>query len=305
MTEPPDLSRVEPFDLGAVRKDWWQRAVWRIERVRIRRAIVAWPFAIMSACLAQDGLPAPGQWLLLFTALLASHAFVVVLSYASADDHEVHAGDPAWHKVVDWAGPWMVAFSMGAIVFAASGLLNIFALALAPVGMAGLLVCWYAQGRGWYAQFASGFAAGLGPLFAWAAIRGSLAEPGDWPAWLLALAVALWATGASVQVACVREARDREKGLRTMPADWGVAEALKTARACHAMAVACLLPVVFCAHMGAIYVAGLAGFALLLARQYGLVETEDRSRAEVQLFLHRILASTLLIGTTVVDLFIP
>jgi 4-hydroxybenzoate polyprenyltransferase len=95
---------------------------------------------------------------------------------------------------------------------------------------------------------------------------------------VLGLAVLLWVAGFDTIYACQDAAFDREEGLHSLPARLGVAPALLFARAMHAVAVLLLLAVYWLAPLHPLYLVGVAGVALLLAREHSLVRADDLSR---------------------------
>ena len=306
MAVPTDVPRAEPFSLTPVDRDLRWRIVRRLGRIRLRGVVQAWPFAVLSACLARGGFPSAREWFLLLTALLSARAFVIAFSNAlvAADAEPDAPPSQPWQQYVDRFGWWAIAFSAGVVVLTACGFLNRPALGLAPFGLACLLACWYVRGLRWYCHFAVGLSAGLAPAAAWVAVRASLVEPGDWPAWALAGGVALWAAGMDMLQSCPKQRHDRELGLETMAARYGPVEAMRMSRMCHALAALSLLIVACHAPMGPIYVAGAAGVAALLLHQHALVRPNDFHKMDTQFYMTNALVGLLLMGAGVVDLFV-
>ena len=66
-----------------------------------------------------------------------------------------------------------------------------------------------------------GFTDGLAPAGAWAAIRGSLFQASDAPAWVLTLIISVWIGGFDLIYACQDYESDRAIGLHSVPARAG------------------------------------------------------------------------------------
>jgi 4-hydroxybenzoate polyprenyltransferase len=95
---------------------------------------------------------------------------------------------------------------------------------------------------------------------------------------VLSLAVLLWVAGFDTLYACQDAEFDREEGLHSLPARFGVARALHLARAMHVVTVLLLLWLFWLADLHALYLVGVAGVAALLAWEHSLVRADDLSR---------------------------
>jgi len=91
--------------------------------------------------------------------------------------------------------------------------------------------------------------------------------------------------GFDIIYACQDEEVDRRLGLRSVPARWGTAAALRLAAACHAAMLLwlALLPQVF-PLLGWKYYTGIALVALLLVYEHRVVSPQDLSRVNVAFF---------------------
>ena len=96
--------------------------------------------------------------------------------------------------------------------------------------------CWgsrsataYAKRFTWLSHFWLGAALMLAPLAAWVAIRAELA----WPPVVLGAAVLLWVAGFDIIYACQDVEFDRTMRLHSVPARFGVRQALWLAAGCH------------------------------------------------------------------------
>jgi 4-hydroxybenzoate polyprenyltransferase len=166
-----------------------------------------------------------------------------------------------------------VAASSLVFVFAAWKLGPVCFL-LSPVALA--IVFWYSLAKRYttYTQLFLGLAMAVAPVGGWLAAGGrGGAEP-----WLLGLAIGTWVGGFDVLYACQDLAFDRAHGLRSIPVRFGVARSLVISRLMHAITVVCLGALGPIAGLGGIYLAGVAGVAVLLVYEQSLVSEHDLSQ---------------------------
>ena len=167
--------------------------------------------------------------------------------------------------------------AVSSIVFVgASWKLSPLCLALSPVALA--IVFWYSLAKRFtsYTQLFLGLAMAVAPVGGWLAAGGrGGAEP-----WLLGLAIGTWVGGFDVLYACQDLEFDRAHGLRSIPVRFGVAGSLVISRAMHVITVACLAGLAGVAHLGPVYLAGVAGVALLLIYEQSLVSEHDLTQVK-------------------------
>ena len=126
-----------------------------------------------------------------------------------------------------------------------------------------------------------GIALALSPVCAWIALRGELVaqQPSDLlPSLLLGAAIACWVAGFDIIYACQDADFDRQSGLHSVPARFGVAGALRISAAFHvAMLLFLGLFPVACPQFefGWLALAGLIGVSALVLRQHWLVKPND------------------------------
>ena len=121
-----------------------------------------------------------------------------------------------------------------------------------------------------------GLAMAVAPVGGWLAAGGR----GGWEPWLLGLAIGSWVGGFDVLYACQDLEFDRAHGLRSIPVKFGVARALIISRAMHIATIACLTALSAIANLGWLYLAGVAGVAVLLAWEQSLVNERDLSQVK-------------------------
>jgi 4-hydroxybenzoate polyprenyltransferase len=111
-------------------------------------------------------------------------------------------------------------------------------------------------------------------------VRGSLDPRILW----LTAAVAFWTAGFDVIYSCQDYDFDIAEGLLSVPRVLGIAGALRTAQAMHALMVVCLLALVYTLHLGALALAGVGAIVALLVYEHSLVKPHDLSRVDAAFF---------------------
>ena len=168
-----------------------------------------------------------------------------------------------------------VVVSSVVFVFAAWQLGTI-CFVLSPVALA--IVFWYSLAKRFtaYTQLFLGLAMAVAPVGGWLAAGGR----GGWEPWLLGLAIGTWVGGFDVLYACQDLEFDRAHGLRSIPARFGVGPSLLISRGMHVVTVVCLAALAAVADLGPVYLAGVAGVAVLLAYEQSLVSEQDLSQVK-------------------------
>jgi 4-hydroxybenzoate polyprenyltransferase len=255
-----------------------------LEVVKFEHTVFALPFAYLGMVLAADGLPPPRALLWITVAMVAART--LAMSVNRLADRELDARNP---RTKDRALPrglvaprtvgFLACGALAAFEFAAWQL-NPFVFALSPLALVFLLGYHYTKRFTWLSHWILGFTDGIAPAGAWAAVRGSL-EP---PAFLLWLAVTVWIAGFDLMYACQDVEADRREGLRSVPAVFGVAVALRWARINHAATVLALAALGLLLHLGWPCWIGIALAAVLLGYENALVKPNDLSRLTFAFF---------------------
>ena len=116
-----------------------------------------------------------------------------------------------------------------------------------------------------------------------------------------------WVAGFDIIYACQDVDFDRQHQLFSVPARFGVADALRLAAVCHALMIALLAALPFLApqlQLGWIYAVGLVGIAGLLAYEHRLVRPDDLSRVNQAFFNVNAVVSIGLFVLVTVDSFL-
>ncbi|GGP79299.1 menaquinone biosynthesis prenyltransferase MqnP [Streptomyces melanogenes] len=249
--------------------------------VMIEHSVFALPFAYIAALTAMFQLDEEIHWGKL---LLVTIAMVGLRTFAMACnriiDRELDARNPrtAQRELVTGSvsvrSAWTGALIALAVFLAAAGLLNPLCLALAPIAVIPMVVYPYGKRFTNFPQAILGLAQAMGPVGGWLAITGEW----SWDAVILGLAVGVWIGGFDLIYACQDVESDRECGVLSVPARFGVPNAIRGARACHAVTTALLVWYALATDAGAFFWIGLVVVAVAFVYEHTIVKPHDLSR---------------------------
>ncbi len=261
------------------------------EMIRFSHSVFALPLALLATFLAaRPGLPTWWQLGLIVVCMVAARS--AAMTFNRIADARLDALNP---RTANRALP------RGTITIRAAWGFFLVACAVFVLGCAGfrwqgnnpwplrlclpilVLVCFYSYTKRLtrWSHLVLGLAIGLAPVAAWIAI--SPATLGLTAGWLL-IAAAFWIGGFDLIYACQDVEFDRAQGLYSVPANFGVATALRLARAFHLITVVGLVAVGWTAGLGGLYYAGVTLVVILLIVEHALVSPHDLSRVNLAFF---------------------
>lgn len=247
--------------------------------VRFSHSVFALPFALTGALLAWRSRPF-SWWQVLWIVVCMVSARSAAMGFNRLVDAEFDARNPrtAMREIPRGAlsKPAAATFVVvtSAVFILGASRLSTLCLALSPVALA--IVFWYSLAKRvtTYTQMFLGLALAVAPVGGWIAAGGrGGAEP-----WLLGLAIGLWVGGFDILYACQDVEFDRGHGLRSIPAAFGVAAAIRLSRLMHALTIAAMIALAWAAHLPALYLGGVAIVAALLVYEQSLVSADDLSQ---------------------------
>jgi len=249
--------------------------------VRFSHSVFALPFALTGALLAWREQPFSWSQVAWIVVCMVS-ARSAAMGFNRLVDAQMDALNPrtAMRELPRGllSKPEATAFVIVAsivFVFAASRL-SPLCLALAPVAL--LIVFWYSLAKRFttYTQMFLGLALAVAPVGGWMAAGGR----GGGEPWLLGLAIGLWVGGFDILYACQDVDFDRRHGLRSIPATYGVSNAIRISRLMHVATVIVMVSLWWAADLPPLYLAGVAIVAALLTYEQSLVSDDDLSQVK-------------------------
>ncbi|MEV0119756.1 menaquinone biosynthesis prenyltransferase MqnP [Streptomyces sp. NPDC050844] len=269
----PDLFGPEPAPPGRV------KAFLRL--VMIEHSVFALPFAYIASLTAMYQWDENIHWGRL---LLVTICMVGLRTFAMAAnriiDREIDARNPrtAHRELVTGAvsvkSAWTGALIALVVFLGSAALLNPLCLALAPIAVIPMVVYPYGKRFTNFPQAILGFAQAMGPVGAWIAVTG------EWSgqAVILGLAVGVWIGGFDLIYACQDVETDREVGVLSVPARFGIPAAVWGARGCHLLTTALFVWYAASTDAGTFFWLGIAVVAGAFVYEHSIVKPHDLSR---------------------------
>jgi len=250
--------------------------------VMIEHSVFALPFAYIAALTAmyEEG----GRRIQWGPLLLVTVAMVGLRTFAMAAnriiDREIDARNPrtAQRELVTGAvsvkSAWTGALIALVVFLGAAALLNPLCLALAPLAVVPMVVYPYGKRFTNFPQAILGLAQAMGPVGAWLAISATW----SWEAVILGLAVGIWIGGFDLIYACQDVDTDREIGVKSVPARFGIPAAIWGARGCHLVTTGLFAWYAVATGAGVFLWLGLVIVAAAFLYEHTLVKPHDLTR---------------------------
>jgi 4-hydroxybenzoate polyprenyltransferase len=257
--------------------------------VKVEHSVFALPFAYLAALTAMARHGGHVRWLDL---LLITVAMVGARTFAMAAnriiDRHIDARNPrtASRELVTgevsvrtaWTG---AVVALGVLVVAAA-LLNPLCLALSPLAALPLVIYPYGKRFTNWPHAILALAQMVAPVGAWLAVTGTFR--GSWPAWVLGAAVGLWIGGFDLIYATQDVEIDRQIGVHSVPARYGVRFALVASAVAHVVTFALFVWFGALVGLGWLWWVGLLLTALAFGYEHAIVTPGDLSRVNRAFF---------------------
>lgn len=266
--------------------------------IKFEHTLFALPFAFLSAILAANGLPAWRQILWITVAMVGARS--AAMTFNRIIDRDIDAANPRTANRELPTGKlsvgfaWLFLYASIGVFLLASYSLNWLTFALSPVALVFVLGYSYAKRFTAFAHIFLGLALAISPSAAWIAVRGDLFD--EIPL-LLSLFVMIWTAGFDVLYACQDFEYDRKNGLRSIPARFGIKNALWIARLFHLQSFIVLLLLYLATGLHWLALIGLIAVGALFVYQHTLVRANDLSRMNAAFFTTNAFVSLILLLT--------
>lgn len=276
-----------------------------LEMIKIEHTLFALPFAYIGALLTEQRIPLLSNIIWITLAMIGART--AAMSINRLVDRHIDAKNPRTASralakgMLGVAEVWIYAMlSFGLLAISAY---NLSPLALQLFPVAGFALSFYSFTKRftWTCHFWCGLALGLAPLGAWVAISGSF-HPAPI---ILGIGVLFWVAGFDIIYACDDYDFDRREGIFSIPARFGIKNALAISTILHVLAPICFLTVGLILNLGILYYLGVVIASGLLAYQHMLVTPEDLSRAGLAFFNLNGTLSVTMFTFTVFDILFP
>jgi 4-hydroxybenzoate polyprenyltransferase len=271
--------------------------------VKFSHSIFALPFALTGAAIAAARYGASWKQVVWVVVAMGA-ARNAAMGFNRLADHAIDAKNPrtAGRELPRGAlargAVWAFTIALAALFVVAAFQLNALCGALSPLALAIVFAYSYTKRITWASHIVLGLSLAIAPMGGWLAVAGRFA----WTPGLLSLAVCFWVAGFDTIYACQDAAFDRQEGLVSIPARFGVPRALAAARTFHVLALASMAGVGVAAGLHGIYWAGMAVVGGVLVWEHRLVRADDLSNVGVAFFNANGLISVLYFGVVLAAL---
>lgn len=257
------------------------------EMIKLEHTVFALPFALSGLILAAPTLPSFST--VTFTVLAFIGARSAAMTLNRLIDARIDAINPRTKDRSIPAGRIKPATAMlftiasFALMLAAASQLPLICLQLAPIAVFWLSFYSFTKRFTWLCHIVLGVALGGAALGGWVASSGTIEGVAPW---LLSLAVATWVAGFDIIYACQDAQFDTENKLHSIPARFGLSNALYISTGLHVFTVVFLVALGFFVQppAGVFYFLGIALVTAMLVYEHSLVKPSDLSKVNAAFF---------------------
>jgi 4-hydroxybenzoate polyprenyltransferase len=273
----------------------WKKLWITLEMIKFEHTLFALPFAFLGAVLAANGLPTWHQILWITVAMVGARSSAMTFNriidrYFDAENPRTANRElPSGRLSIGFA--WAFLLVSVAVFLIAAYALNWLTFVLSPVALLSILGYSYAKRFTALSHLILGWALAISPTAAWIAVRGTLDS--EVPL-LLSLLVLMWTAGFDVMYACQDYEFDKKAGLRSIPARFGIRNALWIARLFHLQAFIALILLYLVTSLGWPAFIGVLLVGALLVYQHTLVSARNLSKMNAAFFTTNAFVSVIL-----------
>ena len=253
----------------------------------IEHSVFALPFAYIAALTAMWEQTRTVHWwqLALITVAMVSARTVAMGANRILDRHydalnprtarrELVTGELSLAAAITGTGIALAVFLLSAAA------LGWKCFVLSPIAIFVLVLYSYGKRFTDYPQALLALAQFVAPVGAWLAVTGDF----DWAATALGFAVGTWIGGFDLIYACQDVAIDREHGIRSVPARYGVRTALVASAIVHVLTFVAFVWFGAAAGLGGLWWVGLSLMGLVLIYEHVIVRPDDLRRVNRAFF---------------------
>ncbi|MBI5813185.1 menaquinone biosynthesis prenyltransferase MqnP [Allomeiothermus silvanus] len=262
-----------------------------LELVRFEHTLFALPFAYGGMLLAKPGWPGLPIFLWITVAMVGARTAAMALNRLI--DWRIDARNPRTaqrHLPRGAVKPLeVITLSVVGILFLTLAAFNLNPLTakLLPVAVFFLVGYSYTKRFTWLCHYWLGLTIGAASAGGWIAVTGSF-EPATFALWA---GVALWLAGFDILYATQDFQFDRENRIYSIPAKFGIAQALKIARFTHLGTWLFFVLTGILTGAGWVYFLGMLFVGAVLWYEHHLVQPDDLSKVDQAFFQANVVVS--------------
>ncbi len=252
--------------------------------VRLSHTVFAMPFAIICYVYAMHSTGTPFEWMLLLKIVLAMvFARNTAMGFNRYADRFIDARNLRTQSreipsgVISPRSALIFVIINAALFILVAGWINRLALALSPLALFIIVSYSFTKRFTSWCHVILGIALGIAPIGAYIAVTGAIAL---YPM-LMAVMVITWVAGFDIIYSLQDADFDRENGLHSVPARWGVIGSLWISALLHVVSAYVVFALGVLYNGGMLYWVGAAVFVGLLVFQHLLVTPSKLSNIGV------------------------
>jgi len=272
-----------------------------LDLVRFEHTLFALPFAYGGMLLASRGWPGWEVFAWITVAMVGARTGAMALNRLI--DHRIDAANP---RTAGRHLPRGAVKPSEVLALAVVGLLgltlaafnlNTLTAQLLPVAVFFLVGYSYAKRFTWLCHFWLGLTIGAAPAGGWIAVTGAF-EPALFALWA---GTAFWLAGFDILYATKDFKFDRENGIYSVPARFGIPTALRIAQASHALTVGFFLLTGLLSGAGWLYFVGVFAVGAVLWYEHQLVKPDNLSKVDQAFFQANVVVSLGMLAVILLD----
>ena len=263
---------------------FWRRVGVFLEAIKFEHSVFALPFAFLAAFISAGGWPDLTRFFWVIIAMVSMRTFG--MSANRLIDGEIDSKNPrtAMRAIPTGEISRLAMYgymSVAGLIFAAViSQLHPITWLLAPIPLVVMVGYPYLKRFTWLSHF------GMGAVYLIVPPAVSLALTGTMPLGFVLIGIGsmAWVVGFDVLYATADFEVDRDQGLHSIPARFGIPVALIASKGLHLLAVLLLLIAGLVLGSNWLYFVGVVLVALLLAYEQSLVSSDDLSKLNLAFF---------------------
>ncbi|MBO1435905.1 menaquinone biosynthesis prenyltransferase MqnP [Meiothermus sp. CFH 77666] len=275
-----------------------------LDLVRFEHTLFALPFAYGGMLLAARGWPGWEVFAWITVAMVGARTGAMALNRLI--DHRIDAANPrtAGRHLPRGAvkpGEVLALSVVGLLLLSLAAFnLNPLTAQLLPVAVFFLVGYSYTKRFTWLCHFWLGLTIGAATAGGWIAVTGAF-EPALFALWA---GTAFWLAGFDILYATQDYQFDRENGIYSIPARFGIPTALRIAQVSHALTFGFFLLTGVLCGVGWVYYLGVLGVGAVLWYEHQLVKPHDLSKVDQAFFQANVVVSLGMLLTIFLDTLI-
>ncbi len=272
--------------------------------IKFSHTIFSFPFAVMSAFIAADGMPQIKQLLLIIGALVMARSCAMSFNRLVDTKYDIHNPRTAYRiqlqNNIGKMNLWFFTIACTILFIVCAGMLNRLSLIISPLALLVIFGYSYTKRFTNFSHIVLGVSLSLSPIGAWIGVTGEIAVA----PFVLALAVLLWTAGFDIIYACQDLQHDINSKLHSIPKSMGIRNSLRLSSVLHIFVVITLFFFLYFTNLKYVYIGGVVFVGIMLVYEHSLIKPDDLSKINLAFFTVNGIISMILMITTIVDIFI-